>query len=257
MSASSSEPPRPSQPADGDRVARWKHEAARAVVAEVPDSCVLGLGSGTTAEVMLSVLAERVRAGLRVLGVPTSERTAQLASGLGIPLTTLDSVESLTMSIDGADEVLLPTLDLIKGRGGALLREKLVASASRLRVIIVDASKIVPTLAASHPVPVEIEPFGWHHTYARLVALGAQPTRRVLPGPDGTMPSDPAAPPFLTDGGHYILDCVFAPIAAPAALAARIKALPGVVDTGLFVGMTERVYVAGSDGVRRYDRPAS
>lgn len=253
MSSSSPESSRPPQPADTTATQQWKQEAARAAVAEVPDGCVLGLGSGTTAEVMLAALAERVRAGLRVIGVPSSERTAEVAHALGIPLTTLDSVESLTMSIDGADEVLLPSLDLIKGRGGALLREKLVAASSRLRVIIVDDSKLVPHLAATHPVPVEVEPFGWRHTQARLVSLGIHPTRR----PQVPAGADPAAPPFITDGGHYILDCACGPITAPATLAAQIKALPGVVDSGLFIGMTERVYVAGRDGVRRYDRPAS
>lgn len=258
MSAPSdpSQPPQqPQSPAtpDAGALTTFKRAAARAAVAEVPDNAVLGLGSGSTAELMLEALAERVHAGLRVVGVPSSERTGQLARALGIPLADLDRVEFLTMSIDGADEVLLPTLDLIKGRGGALLREKLVASASRLRVIVVDSSKVVPQLAASHPIPVEVEPFGWVHTQQRLAALGARPVRRVL---SDANPADPASAPFITDGGHYILDCAFPPLSAPAALAAQIKATPGVVDSGLFVGLTERVYVAGPEGVRRYDRPA-
>jgi ribose 5-phosphate isomerase A len=246
----------------------WKREAARTAVAAVPNDAVLGLGSGTTAELMLQVLAERVHAGLRVTGVPTSERTGRLAAQLGIPLTRFDDVGALDMSIDGADEVLLPGLDLVKGRGGALLHEKLIAASSRYRVIIVDATKLVAELAIHAPVPVEVVSFGWRHTAARVAALGAQPTRRVLPGTApgskpgsdpgaaaANAPGEPVAPPFLTDSGNYILDCAFAPIADPAALAARLKAIIGVVEHGLFVGMTERVYVAGPDGVTVYDSP--
>jgi ribose 5-phosphate isomerase A len=221
----------------------WKREAAEAAVADAPDGAILGLGSGSTAELMLQELAERVRKGLRVTGVPTSERTRQIAASLGIPLADLDDVAALDMSIDGADEVLLPQLDLVKGHGGALLHEKLIASASRFRVIIVDASKIVTGLGTRAPIPVEVTPFGWRHTAARLAALGAQPVRR---GGDA---------PFITDGGNYILDCAVAPIVNPAALAQAIKAIVGVVDHGLFIGMTERVYIAGADGVRRVERP--
>lgn len=250
--------------------ATWKLEAARAAVAAVPDDCILGLGSGSTAELMLRALAERVRAGLRVVGVPTSERTRQLASSLGIPVSDLDSVAALDMSIDGADEVLLPTLDLIKGRGGALLREKLIAAASRYRVIIVDATKLVDELGTRGRVPVEVIAFGWKHTAARIANLGALPVLRMTgtpaasslgaaskpsPEPPAVAPA-PASAPYVTDGGNYILDCDFGPIADPAPLADRIKALIGVVDSGLFVDMTERVYVGGPDGVRDYTRPS-
>jgi ribose 5-phosphate isomerase A len=224
----------------------WKREAARAAVEAVPEGCVLGLGSGSTAELMLQALAERIRAGLRVVGVPTSERTRELAAALGIPLVALDDVAALDMSIDGADEVLLPTLDLIKGRGGALLHEKLVAAASRFRVIIVDETKIVSELGSRSPVPVEVTPFAWRHTAARVAALGISPDLR----PSSAGPSDP----FVTDGGNYILDCDTGPIADPGPLASAIKAMTGVVDSGLFVGMTEQVYVASSAGVRVYDR---
>lgn len=227
-----------------------KLAAARAAVASVPDGAIIGLGSGTTAEIMLGELAARIREGLRVMGVPTSERTRTLATNLGIPLVELDAVEAVTLSIDGADEVTLPRLDLIKGRGGALLREKLTAAASRFRIIIIDSSKVVPALATTHPVPVEVVPFGWRHTAARLAALGAQPALRVA----GAIAEGDAPPPFVTDGGNYILDCRVAANLEPDTLAQRIKAVAGVVEHGLFVDMTERVYVAGADGVHVYNK---
>jgi ribose 5-phosphate isomerase A len=211
---------------------------------------VVGLGSGTTAEAMLQALAERVRGGFQVTGVPTSERTRAVAASLGIPLANLDDVPSLDISIDGADEVLLPTLDLVKGLGGALVREKLVATASRFRIIIVDASKLVSALAAQHPVPVEVIPFGWRHTAARLTSLGARPVLRLQPDTQ----ANTGGAPFVTDGGNYVLDCFFAPLTQPAALAAQLKSLSGVVDHGLFIGMTDRVYAAGPEGLRTYDR---
>jgi ribose 5-phosphate isomerase A len=231
-------------------VAAWKLAAARAAVAVLQPGMVVGLGSGTTAEAMLQVLGERVRGGFQVTGVPSSERTRAAAASLGIPLANLDDVPSLDINIDGADEVLLPTLDLVKGLGGALLREKLVATASRFRIIIVDASKLVSTLAAQHPVPVEVIPFGWRHTAARLTSLGARPVLRPQPGTQ----ANAGSAPFVTDGGNYVLDCFFAPLTQPAPLAAQLKSLSGVVDHGLFIGMTDRVYAAGPEGLRTYDR---
>lgn len=227
----------------------WKRAAAQAAVEhEITDGMVVGLGTGTTADLMLEALAERIHQGLRVTGVATSERTGTIAQRLGIPLTELDDVPTLHLSIDGADEVTLPALNLVKGRGGALLREKLVAVTSQRRIIIVDESKIVAALASQHPVPVEVDCFGWRHTSGRLAALGATVQRRMRPG--GALP----AAPFLSDGGHYVLDCSFGPIVEPHALAAEIKAITGVIDHGLFVGMTERVYIAGATGVQVYDR---
>lgn len=223
---------------------------AQAAVAALQPGMVVGLGSGTTSEAMLQALGERVRAGFQVTGVPSSERTRAIAASLGIPLVNLDDVPSIDISIDGADEVALPTLDLIKGLGGALLREKLVATASRFRIIIVDASKLVSTLAAQHPVPVEVIPFGWRHTAARLTTLGARPVLRLQQG--GQAATDGV--PFVTDGGNYVLDCFFAPLSQPSVLAAQIKSLSGVVDHGLFIGMTDRVYAAGPDGLKTYDR---
>lgn len=231
----------------------WKRAAARAAVATIPDGAVVGLGTGSTADLMLDELAARVRAGLRITGVPTSEHTRQRAATLGIPLTDLDGVEALTVSIDGADEVTVPQLNLIKGRGGALLREKLVAEASRFRIIVVDATKLVAALASTHPVPVEVVPFGWRHTAGRLVALGAQPALRVAPGEDS---ANLQVHPYVTDGGSYLLDCAFSPLDRPESLAAYIKAITGVVEHGLFIGMTDRVYVGGPQGVQEYNRPA-
>ncbi|HEU5442099.1 MAG TPA: ribose-5-phosphate isomerase RpiA [Ktedonobacterales bacterium] len=236
-----------------EQKASWKREAARAAVATIPDGAIVGLGTGSTADLMLDELAARVRAGLRVTGVPTSEHTRQQATALGIPIAELDGVETLTVSIDGADEVSVPQLNLIKGRGGALLHEKLVAAASRFRIIVVDATKLVPVLASTHPVPVEVVPFGWRHTAGRLVALGARPVLRVAPGEDA---ANPQARPYVTDGGSYLLDCAVSPLYQPEALAAYIKAITGVVEHGLFVSMTDRVYVGGPQGVQVYNRPA-
>lgn len=228
----------------------WKRAAAQAAVErDVADGMTIGLGSGTTADLMLEALAERVRQGLHVTGVATSERTRGEAQRLNIPLAELDDVVTLHLSIDGADEVILPSLDLIKGRGGALLREKLVAVTSRRRIIIVDESKIVSALASQHPIPVEVDCFGWRHTAARLATLGATVQQRMAPT-GGALDA-----PFISDGGNYVLDCWFGPILDAASIAARIKALTGVIDHGLFVGMTERVYIAGSGGVQVYDRP--
>jgi ribose 5-phosphate isomerase A len=228
----------------------WKRAAAQAAVEhEITEGMIIGLGTGTTADLMLAALAERVRQGLRVTGVASSERTRAEAQRLGIPLAELDDVLALHLSIDGADEVTLPALDLVKGRGGALLREKLVAVTSQRRIIIVDHTKIVTALASQHPVPVEVDRFGWRHTAARLAGLGATVQRRMASG-DYTLNA-----PFISDGGHYVLDCWFGPITEADALATRIKAITGVIDHGLFVGMTERVYVASTGGVQVYDRP--
>ncbi|HEY7780251.1 MAG TPA: ribose-5-phosphate isomerase RpiA [Ktedonobacterales bacterium] len=229
-----------------------KRAAARVAAAQVADGATVGLGSGSTAELVIEELAARVRQGLRMRGVATSERTATLAAGLGIALVALDDVPALDISLDGADEVALPNLDLIKGRGGALLREKLVAAASRFRVIVVDASKVVPALGTRFPVPVEVVRFGWGHTAGRISALGVRPSLRARAA-DDQAGAGPA--PFVTDGGNYVLDCATDSLAQPAALGQALKAQVGVVEHGLFVGMTDRVIAADTDGVRVYDRP--
>jgi ribose 5-phosphate isomerase A len=199
---------------------------------------VLGLGSGSTAELALHALAARVATGLRVSGVPTSERTAALARRLGVPLTDFAAHQRLDLAIDGADEVEPSSLALIKGRGGALLREKIVAAASRRMLVVVDDSKLVPRLGRG-VVPVEIVAFGWQTTLARLEAAGMQPVlRRTLDGA-----------PFLTDGGNHIADCSPGPIDDAAALDRQLHAIIGVAGTGLFLGLAQRVIVATANGI--------
>lgn len=238
-----------------DRFAIRKSAAARTAVAEVPDGAVIGLGSGTTVEVMLYELAARVRQGLHVTGVPASERTAGVAAALGIALTELDDVSELSMSIDGADEVTLPHLHLIKGGGGALLREKLIAAASRYRIIIADSRKVVNVLGTTHPVPVEVTPFGWRHTAARLAQLDCRPVLRTSASEPSSGEQTPlAGSPYVTDGGNYILDCHFGAISNPEVVSVAIKTTIGVVEHGLFLSMTDRLVVAGDAGVQVYDR---
>ena len=233
----------------------WKREAASFAADRVANGATLGLGSGSTAELALQALAQRIKnEGLRITGVPTSERTRQLAVSLGIPVADLDAVTTLDMSIDGADEVLLPSLDLVKGHGGALLREKMIAAASRYRVIIVDATKIVQTIGATGPIPVEVIPFGWRHTATRLEELGARPVLRTATAAAGATTATTGATPFITDGGNYVLDCAFGAVRDPAGTASAIKNITGVVEHGLFVMMTERVHVAGPNGVQTYER---
>jgi len=210
-----------------------KREAADAAAALVEDGMIVGLGSGTTAAIAVEAIGRR---GLRISGIPTSEKTAELARQCGIVLTTLAANPRIDMTIDGADEIETGTLALIKGRGGALLREKIVAAATERLVIIADESKIVPRLrAVERPIPVEVVPFGWETTAERLHALGAEPQLR-----EG----------FLTDGGHYILDCLFPEIEEPAALAPALDATVGVVEHGLFLGMASEAIVAGDSGVQ-------
>ncbi|BAC87971.1 ribose-5-phosphate isomerase RpiA [Gloeobacter violaceus] len=215
-----------------------KQTAARRAVELVEDGMVVGLGTGSTAAFAVSVLAERVRLGLRVVGIPTSERTARQAEAEGIVLGTLAEQSRVDLTIDGADEVALGELALIKGLGGALLREKIVAAASERLIIIVDATKLVEQLGSHGPLPVEVAPFGWQATARALERLGAEVNLRAQHGQA-----------FLTDGGHYILDCRFGPIARPAELEAAIDRIPGVVESGLFVGMASAVIVADEGGI--------
>ncbi len=219
-----------------------KRAAAERSLEYVRDGMCLGLGSGSTAAIMLELLGQRVRDGLRVRGVPTSEASRQVAEHAGIPIVTFDEVSSLDLTIDGADEVD-PQLNLIKGGGGALLREKIVASLSRRVVIIVDSQKQVPRLGA-FPLPVEVVQFAWRPLAQRLGELGATPVLRR--GPDGGA--------YVTDEGNLVLDCAFGRIDDPAALAARLDAMPGVVDHGLFVGLAHTLVVGRSDGTGVIER---
>lgn len=216
-----------------------KMAAAESAVAEVTDGMIVGLGSGSTAAMAVIALGRRVHDGLRIVGIPTSERTAVQARELGIPLTSLGEHSQVDLTIDGADEVEESGLNLIKGRGGALLREKIVASASKRLAIIIHDSKLVSRLGVSDPVPIEVVPFGWQVTARRLTDLGANPSLR----------RNPQGEPFLSDGGHFIIDCVFGPV-SPESLARQLDHVVGVVEHGFFIGLTSEVHVAGPGGVR-------
>jgi ribose 5-phosphate isomerase A len=210
-----------------------KLAAAEAAAALVRDGMVVGLGSGSTAALAVKAIGRR---GPRVICIPTSESTAALARNLGISLTTLAERPRIDLTIDGADEVEVGTLHLIKGRGGALLREKIVASATTRLVIVADETKVVDRLtAADRPIPVEVVPFGWESTADRLRAIGATPRLR-----DG----------FVTDGGHYILDCLWPEMGAASELARRIDEIVGVVEHGLFIGMAAEAIIGNESGTR-------
>jgi ribose 5-phosphate isomerase A len=217
-----------------------KQIAAESAARLVKDGMVIGLGSGSTAEIAIAILADKVKNGLRIIGVPTSQKSEQIARGLGIRLATLEDYPELDLTIDGADEVELGSLDLIKGRGGALLREKIVAGASRQLIIVVDESKIVNRLGSHGEVPVEIVSFGWQSTTRRLVKLGWKPVLR----------SEPGDAPFVTDGGHYILDCSFEKGISLQSRAAQLHDTVGVVEHGMFLGMTTEAHVGSATGVR-------
>ena len=220
-----------------------KRAAAEAAVELVQDGMVVGLGTGSTAAFAVEALARRHRQGLRFLGIPTSERTAAQARAAGILVTSLAEHRQIDLTIDGADEVERGTLNLIKGLGGALLREKIVAAASRRLAIIVDGTKLVDRLGTHVPVPVEVVTFGLDATQAGLEVLGASARLRLSPAGD----------PFVTDGGNRILDCSFGPIADPARLERRIKRLVGVIESGLFISRADPVFVADAAGVHRLD----
>ncbi len=230
---------------------------ARRAADEVEPGMTLGLGSGSTAEAVVRELGARVAAGLAVSGVPSSERTATLARQLGIPLQALGDVARLDLGIDGADEID-PRLDLVKGRGGAFLWEKLVALACDRYVIVAAAEKLVERLGSRAPLPVEVIPFGRRQTAARLEALGLRPSLRVRPDASRDANAPGGEPvPFVTDSGNHVLDCAVGPITDVPALATAIKAVPGVVEHGLFVGFAQRVLVVDADGtVRALDRGA-
>jgi len=213
-----------------------KQAAAYKAVSYIQDGMTVGLGTGSTAYWAIHYLAERVVQGLKIVTVATSESTASIAAGKGIKVSSLDSVEYIDIDIDGADEVDRQ-LNLIKGGGGALLREKIVAAASREFIVIADENKLVDTLG-KFPLPVEVLNFGREHTLRHLQQLGCRP---VLREKDGKV--------YITDNGHLILDCHFnATIVDPALLAEQINAIPGVVENGLFVRMAKKVIVGYTDG---------
>ena len=220
-----------------------KRAAAERAATLVEDGMVIGLGSGSTADFAIVALAARVAAGLRIACIPTSERTAALAGRLGLTLASFAEHRQADLDIDGADAVVRGTLALVKGRGGALLREKIVACASRRMIVAVDETKLVERLGPEAVVPVEIVRFGWETVLDRLVAAEARPRLRH----DG-------GKPFVTDGGNFIADCAFAAIADAAALEARLKSIVGVVESGLFVGLAAQVFVGRPSGVEVIER---
>jgi ribose 5-phosphate isomerase A len=226
----------------------YKREAAAGALDFVKPGMRLGLGTGSTAKPFVEMLGERVRAGLDVIAVPTSEATRTLAEQCGIRLTTLDDTPELDLTVDGADEIA-PDLTLIKGGGGALLREKIVAAASRQMVVIADASKWVDTLGR-FPLPIEVVPFGLGATErAVAAAIKASGNTGAL-----TLRRDKGGLAFVTDGGHFILDAALQKIADPRSLAGRLTAIPGVVEHGLFIGLAGIAVIAGPEGRRIVER---
>ena len=215
---------------------RQKALAAHKAMEFVQDGQILGLGTGSTVHHFLTAVGKRVQQGLRVRGVPTSQATAVYARQLGIPLLSNEEPWDIDVAVDGADQVD-PHLNLIKGGGGALLREKIVAKAAQQFIVIVDQAKQVPSLGLHFPLPVEIVPFGWRTTQRHLENLGWQSPLRQKAGQ-----------PFLTDNGNYIMDLHIPEIADPAALELSLNQIPGVVECGLFVMMTSLVITGTNDG---------
>ncbi|HEY3376806.1 MAG TPA: ribose-5-phosphate isomerase RpiA [Armatimonadota bacterium] len=228
-----------------DTAEEYKRQAAERAVESVASGMSIGLGHGTTAIYALRRLAVLLHQGAlqNLCCVPCSNKVEAEARQLGLPLTTLEEHPELDLTIDGADEVA-PNLDVIKGGGGALLREKIVAQASRREIIVVDESKMTDVLGARSAVPVEVLPFGWRSQYAYLEALGARVSQRLQ--------ADQR--PWVSDGGNFIFDCAFGPLADPAALAEQLQARAGIIQHGLFLGLASEVIVSGSAGIRRLTR---
>jgi ribose 5-phosphate isomerase A len=228
---------------DSSDPASLKRAAALRALEFVEDGMKLGLGTGTTAEAFLDVLAPKLRGGMKIVGTATSERTAQKARALSIPMADLDGLAPLDLTIDGADEADR-ALTLIKGGGGALVREKIVAASSKRMIVIADETKLVAKLG-HFPLPVEVSTFGHATTAARIVNAAAKLKYSHLPL---TLRLKGGAP-FKTDGGNYIYDCAFGAITDAPALAAALSAVPGVVDHGLFVGLATALVIARETGI--------
>jgi ribose 5-phosphate isomerase A len=226
-----------------------KRQAAAKALEQVRDGMKLGLGTGSTAKHFVDLLGERVRDGLKVICVPTSEATRAQAQGCGIALTTLDNVDRLDLTVDGADEID-PALNVIKGGGGALLREKIVAAASDRMIVIADESKAVATLG-HFPLPVEVIPFGLAATRRAIAQVfaecGVSGQMIVRDGADGHA--------FVTDGGHWIIDAHLGQIHDAPRLATLLASIPGVVEHGLFIGLVSTAMLAGAQGIRILERP--
>jgi ribose 5-phosphate isomerase A len=226
----------------GDETSLWP--AAREAAAMVESGMVVGLGTGRAAAQFVKALSRRMEEGLEIMGVPTSKQTAKLAEELSIPLATFDEIDGIDIDVDGADEVD-PGLDLIKGHGGALLRERVVASVSKRFVVLVGEEKLVPRLGSRVSVPVEVVPFAAPVVRRSLEKLGCEVHLRT--NGDG-------GEPFVSDNGNHILDARFDGIARPGDLQRQIDSLPGVADTGLFIGMAHLVLVQAKEGFRRLER---
>jgi ribose 5-phosphate isomerase A len=222
--------------------AQEKKAAARASLAFVRDGDIVGLGSGSTAEYAVRFLGGRVQGGLKIRGIPTSQRTREIAESVGIPMTTLEEFPEIDVTIDGADEID-PELQLIKGGGGALLREKIVASASKRMVVIADSSKRVQVLG-KFPLPVEVIPMAEPLLFKKIAALGASVRPRRYANGN----------PLVTDEGHHILDCHFGQIPDPRALASQLDSLTGIVEHGLFVDMATVALIGKGDDVVEFRR---
>ncbi|MBO9418720.1 ribose-5-phosphate isomerase RpiA [Labrenzia sp. R4_1] len=220
-----------------------KQQAAERAAEDVTSGMRLGIGTGSTAEFFVHALAKRVADGLDVIGVPTSERTAELAASLGIKLTTLEELPELDLTVDGADE-LDANLALIKGGGGALLREKIVAAASGKMIVIADGTKNVDTLG-QFPLPIEVVPFGQEATRRAILSLFKE-----MGLPQDLQLRMAGGHPFVTDGGHHIFDAHLLKIEEPETLAQALVKIPGVVEHGLFLNLASKAYVAGEDGVK-------
>jgi ribose 5-phosphate isomerase A len=223
---------------------REKEVAAEAAVAQVQDGMIVGLGTGSTAAYAIKALGRRVAQGTRLRAVPSSKWAENLAREVGLPLLTFADVDRLDVTIDGADE-FDGGLALIKGGGGALFREKIVAAASDRFWVIADGSKRVPVLG-KFPLPIEVNPFGWQVAARRIGECGAQVRLRRVTGEQ----------PFVSDNSGYILDCAFGSIPDPAALEAKLRRIVGVVETGLFVGLASAVFVADGERVQELKSPA-
>ncbi len=221
-----------------------KQAAARKAVDFVQDGMIVGLGTGSTAKHMVRALGEKVRAGMRVSGVPTSRETAELAKQVGVTLLDTDDRWDIDLAIDGADQVD-PQLNLIKGGGGALLKEKIVAASAKTFIVLVDHTKRVPVLGGTFPLPVEVVPFGWGSTARKIERVTQAPV--VLRTRDGQ--------PFRTEAGHLIVDVHIDRIDRPNELESALNLIPGVVETGLFVGRTDLLIVGTPEGIELHHAP--
>jgi len=217
-----------------------KESAAIASAERLADGMIVGLGSGSTATLAVAAIGKRVKEGLKIVGIPTSERTADQARSLGIPLATFADYSKIDIAIDGADEVELVTLNLIKGGGGNQLREKIVAEASARFIIVVDGGKIVKQLGTRAKLPVEVAQFGWQATARRLTELKVNPALRL----------NKEQKPYTTDGGNYILDCATGPIPSAGLLENELDGVVGVVEHGLFLNMATEVLIGAAEGVK-------